>query len=107
MNRQNIINEDNRIEGWFDLDTALRFSEDTRWNGNNYISISTGSQWDHEELYRTKGGRWVLHTWSQWQGSVEYWEFITAAQAKNWLLLNNDDAAVIRFFGPIEEESGP
>ena len=83
---------------WFNPEIAERFAEDTRWNGTNRISIATGSQWDHEELYRTKTGRWILHAWSQWQGTVPTYEEISDSRARTWLLRNKEDAAVERFF---------
>jgi hypothetical protein len=76
---------------WFDLDTAERFDEATIWDGRNRISVATGSQWDHECLYRTKSGRWVKHWWSQWQGSRERFEEITAEEAAGWLIRNGYD----------------
>jgi hypothetical protein len=48
----------------------------------------TGSQWNHEQLYRTKGGRWILHGWSQWQGSTDSWAEITNETAARWLVRN-------------------
>jgi hypothetical protein len=71
--------------GWFDLDSAERFDEATIWDGRNRISLATGSQWDHEALYRTANGRWVKHWWSQWQGTV--------AEAAAWLVQNGYDPA--------------
>src|SRR5690606_4914211 len=64
-------------------------------------------QWHHEELYRTAGGRWALHVWSQYQGVPERYEFISDTRAREWLLKNGHDEAVERFFGPGEEERGP
>jgi hypothetical protein len=58
-------------------------------------------------LYRTAQGRWVLHSWSQWQGTRERYEFISDDAARTWLLANDHDGAVERFFGPVESESGP
>ena len=57
-----------KLVGWFDRSTAESWGEDTRWDGSNHVSIATGSQWDHEQLYQTAGGRFVLYRWSQWQG---------------------------------------
>ena len=74
---------------WFDRAAAVRFDEDTRWNGNNHISVATGSQWDHEALYYTKSGRWVLYSWSQWQGSLDTWKQVDEAAAVRWLSANN------------------
>ena len=74
---------------WFDTEKAQKFTEDSEWNGNNHISRATGSQWDHETLYQTKSGRWVLHSWSQWQGSLDRWEEIDHASAVTWMMKNN------------------
>lgn len=72
--------------GWFDRDVARCFNEATRWDGQNHISRATGSQWDHEEMYRTRRGVYILHGWSQWQGSRPSWRRITAAEAGAWLV---------------------
>jgi Ribbon-helix-helix protein, copG family len=93
--------------GWFDLDTAEAFDEDTRWDGSNNISVPTGSQWGHQKLFRTAKGRWVLHSWSQWQGSTPHWGFVSEGSARDWLLENDHDDAVKKHFGEIEPERGP
>lgn len=76
---------------WFDPAKATRYDEATRWDGNNHISLATGSQWEHQELYRTAGGRWVLHSWSQWQGSGESYEPIDETAAVAWLVANEHE----------------
>lgn len=73
---------------WFNPQTAETFEEATWWNGNNHISHATGSQWEHQRLYRTKGGRWILNTWSQWQGSSEEYLEISDRDAAAWLVKN-------------------
>lgn len=83
MNRQSIPG------GWIDLDTAKKFAEDRNWDGNNHISVNTGSQWEHEVLYRSVGGVYVLHSWSQWQGSRDAWERIGIHAAVAWLIRND------------------
>jgi hypothetical protein len=95
------------VIGHFDYDKAERFEEDTRWDGNNHISVNTSSQWDHQQLLRTAGGRWVLNTWSQDQGRPETYEFISDDKAREWLLFNKEDEAVEKYFGEVEEEKGP
>lgn len=72
--------------GWFDLDAAERWEETTRWDGSNHISKATGSQWEHEALYRTRSGSWVLNHWSQYQGRPETWEQIEPKDAAAWLI---------------------
>jgi len=90
MRRQALTDGSGR---WFDLDRSVRYEEATFWDGRNRISRATGSQWDHEVLYRTAGGRWVKHWWSQWQGSVDRWEEIDPVEAAGWLVRNGYDPA--------------
>lgn len=107
MRRVNIPGEDGSLHGWFDPEQATSYQEDTWWDGSNNISVATGSQWDHELLYYTAGEFWVLHRWSQWQGTGASYEFVYANRAREWLLLNHHDEAVEQHFGPIEAERGP
>jgi hypothetical protein len=79
---------------WFDPSRAEKWKEDTYWDGNNHISKATGSQWAHEELYRTPKGTWVLHTWSQRQGSTPSYEVIDQAAAHAWLIANGEADSV-------------
>lgn len=79
-----------RIEGSIvDTERATRcWDEDTHWNGNNHISKATGSQWDHQRLYRSRKGRYYVERWSQWQGSTPSAEWVSPQEAVRWLLLN-------------------
>lgn len=95
------------LEGWFDPDKATAIRENTEWDGNNHRSVHTGSQWDHELLYRTAKGRWVLNRWSNRQGSTETYEFLTDEDARQWLIKNNSDDEVATYFSALDEESGP
>jgi hypothetical protein len=63
--------------------------EDTYWDGRNHISQATGSQWEHEQLYRSAKGRYWLEHWSQWQGSHARAEWLSREEAARWLLENN------------------
>lgn len=76
---------------WFDPSKADRWDEGSRWNGQNHISMATGSQWDHQELFRSAMGTWILHNWSQWQGSGESYVTITAKEAASWLVQNEHE----------------
>jgi hypothetical protein len=73
---------------WFDAEKAQGWEESTTWDGRNHVSDATGSQFDHEHLYRTRGGVYVLHHWSQWQGSRETYEEISGEDAARWLVRN-------------------
>lgn len=96
------------LAGWFDPDKAEVAAEDFRYDEHtNRVSVHTGDQFYHQALYHTSGGRWVLHCWSQWQGSVPTYEFLTDEQAKTWLLVNGSDDVIAEHFGEVEEERGP
>jgi hypothetical protein len=73
---------------WFDPAKCTRWDEGTRWDGRNHVSLATGSQWDHEELFRTPAGRWIIHWWSQWEGSTPSYREIEPAEAAEWLIAN-------------------
>ena len=73
---------------WFETNSAVLFKEDTRWDGRNQISVPTGSQWEHEWLYYTKSGKWVMHTWSNYQGRGESYEQVSEEKAVEWLIQN-------------------
>lgn len=77
--------------GWIDVHKATDFQEATYWNGSNLISRATGSQWDHEALYRSVKGRWVLCCWSQREGTPEGWTEIDHDQAAQWLVRNGHE----------------
>lgn len=93
--------------GWFDLDAANLFPEDKEWSGTNLISSNTGTQWEHQAVYRTARGRWVLCAYSDYQQSPPTYTFIDDDTARDWLTRNSHDEAVIKYFGEIEEERGP
>jgi hypothetical protein len=67
------------------------WQEDTRWDGNNHISVATGSQWNHETLYRSRKGRYYTEHDSQWQGWRRRAEWLSKHEAASWLLANNHD----------------
>ena len=81
MKRQAITNTNGK---WFDLETAELYSENQEHNGSNWISLVTGSQFKHESLYRTSGGKWILNCWSNFQGTTETYELISREQASKW-----------------------
>ena len=80
---------------WFDVSKAEIFEEDSQWNGNNHISCATGSQWNHEKLYRTASGKWVLNWWSQMQGSMESWTEVSDEEAAAWLVRNGEESDIV------------
>lgn len=109
MSRVTVTDDEGTTVGWYDLDRAEGWSEGTRWDGNNHVSRATGSQYDHEELRRTAGGRWAIHSWSQWQGRGGGERFIEPTEALDWLVQNQYPRAEIQqIIGvDLEEERGP
>ncbi len=95
--------------GWFNPDKAVeRVQEDTEWDGHNHVGTLSGLQCGYEELFRTASGRWVRHYNARNEhNGPEFYEFLTDEQAKDWLLRNNSDTIVERYFGEIDEEHGP
>lgn len=92
--------------GWFDTDKADRWDGRTEWDGHNMADVHCGAtRW--QSLYRTAGGRWVLNQRSAWTTERESHEFVEPDAAREWLLLNEDDDAVEKYWGPLPEESGP
>lgn len=76
---------------WFSTETSEEFKEDTYHDGSNWISKATGSQWHHEKLYRTAGGRFILSKWSNYQGSTETFEEIDNEDAAIWFSINGHE----------------
>lgn len=74
---------------WFDAEKAELFKEDKKHDGNNWISEATGSQWNHEAIYLTKGGVFILNAYSDYQGSQETYEVISKEKAAAWFVKNN------------------
>lgn len=71
--------------GWFDDDRAVLVSEErTHFDGQNHVSEATGSQWEHQRLLRTAKGQYLLHSWSQWQGSGEAFARLSEQEAAEW-----------------------
>lgn len=61
----------------------------TRYDGNNHISVNTGSQWHHETLYRSSKGRYYLEATSDYSGSIPEVRFLEAPEAAAWPLANS------------------
>jgi hypothetical protein len=76
---------------WFDAQKARKFQEGKRFDGRNMISLATGSQWEHELLFRTAGGVWVLNRYSAYQGTSESWTEVSAGEAARWLVRNEHE----------------
>lgn len=67
------------------------WDEATYWDGHNHISKATGSQWDHQTLYRSRRGSYYLEHTSAYQGTRPHVEWVSPQEATRWLLTNDYD----------------
>jgi hypothetical protein len=88
MERIKVTDYEGAPAGWFDPGKAYVLNEHQWHDGSNPISEATGSQFEHESLYLTASGQWVLNHWSQWQGVPETFRLINQNEAVQWLLQN-------------------
>lgn len=77
-----IVKTENAKKSW---------EEATYWNGNNKISVNTGSQWAHQTLYCSRKGRYWIECTSQWQDTPSHAEWLSPEAAVRWLLRNDHD----------------
>jgi hypothetical protein len=77
MDDGSVIDTDKASQSW---------GEDTYFDGHNQVSRATGTQWDHQALYRSRKGRYYVEHWSQWQGSKAHVEYVSPEEAARWLL---------------------
>jgi hypothetical protein len=75
-----------------DTDKASKhYEEGSYHDGSNWISKATGGQWTHEDLYRSRKGRYYVVHSSQWQGSHDHAEWVSKQEAARWLTLNDHE----------------
>ena len=96
-----------RRAGFFTQESATYWHGDKRWDGENRADINTKDSGRGEGIYRTAQGRWVLRSWSNWQGEDDTHAYITETDARDWLIFNGYDEDADKHFGPIEDERGP
>lgn len=89
MSKKRIALSDNSGR-WFSPGSAEHFYEETFHDGNNFISQATNRQTEHEALYRTKGGKFILNEWDDFQRRKSYSEISNEAAAK-WFAINDYD----------------
>lgn len=72
-------------------DAPARWQERTGWSFSGDISKATGSEWEHETLYRSQEGQYFIEHTSQRQGAAPYVLCVDPEQAYQWLLANDYD----------------
>jgi len=79
MDDGTVVDTDNAKQSW---------DEGTRWDGDNHISMATGSQSEHQTLHRSRKGRYYIERYSNWTGSTPGAEWISKRAAAAWLAVN-------------------
>ena len=92
---------------WFDPAKSQAYNDGRLWNGHNLIGACSGSQWIDQTLYRTRAGRWVLHTdATRYYNGVHSYRYLSSDEARAWLLRTGDhEDEIERIFGETPEES--
>ena len=79
MDDGTVIDTKNSIADW---------DEARRWDGQNMISVASGSQWHHEKLRKSRKGRYYIEYESQWGNCLPRADWISKRAAAAWLLAN-------------------
>lgn len=70
-----------------DTDRATaQWADAQDYDGCIYVSRATRSQWHHQQLYRSRKGRYYVEHSSQWQGSRAHVEWVSREEAARWLI---------------------
>lgn len=93
--------------GYFASEKAEVWTSKTEWDGQNRVDVNTRDYTCSQFLYRTAQGRWVLNVVSKWVGTPETYTYISDTEARDWLLFNDHDTDLYKYFGEAEEERGP
>lgn len=97
-----------RRAGFFNPESATYWHGDKQvFDGANLADVNTRDQNRGQGMFRTAQGRWVLTTWSNWQGETDTYSYATDNDARDWLLFNDYEDAVREHFGEPEDERGP
>lgn len=101
MDRTNIFaaHDDKTVVGWFDWDKIQAHYGDKDYNGNGSRGTARGTG-----IVLTAGGRWVSQYWTAWQGEHATFTYITPDEARDWLIANNEEEAIVEHFGGLPEE---
>ena len=82
MDDGTVLDTENSTQHW---------DESTRWDGRNHISKATGSQWEHQTLYRSRKGRYYVEHTSSYRERTPHAEWVSNHEAARWLLANNHE----------------
>lgn len=74
---------------WFDIDSAKKFDERGMLaDDGTFVSLATGNSWEHETLYLTTNGTYVMFFADDRNPSLSQFVEYDAEKAVQWLLQN-------------------
>ena len=76
------------LGNWFDPGSSIPIPEKQTWNDPYWISNCTESPWEHEAIFCTCKGCFILYHWSQWQGHPETCTEINIEAVMGWIIAN-------------------
>lgn len=85
---------------WFDLDSAKRWDEARVYaDDGTPISLATQNSWEHETLFLTRAGRFIMHCLDEHNPSLASFVEYSLEKSVDWLLKNGypDDVAKLDY----------
>jgi hypothetical protein len=74
---------------WFDVDAARRWDEAAIMaDDGTPISRATGNSWEHEALFLTTKGTFIIHCYNDRNRSLDSFAEYDPKEAVKWLLAN-------------------
>jgi hypothetical protein len=90
---------------WFDVDAAKRWVEAKVYaDDGTPISCATRNSWEHETLFLTRAGTFIIHCLNERNPSLASFTEYDAKKAIQWLLQNGypDDLAKLDYRADME-----
>ena len=70
---------------------SASWDEIRRFDGRNMVGLSSGNQFHHQTLYRSRKGRYYIEYRSDWQGSRSHVEWVSPEEATRFMVLNEHE----------------
>jgi hypothetical protein len=90
---------------WFDVDASKRWDEARVYaNDGTTISRATRKSWEHETLFMTIAGTFIIHCLNERNASLASFAEYDGKKAIQWLLQNGypDEASKLDYKGEME-----
>ena len=103
MNKVSLSDNSGR---WFDNDCAKEWHEAVMVaDDGTTVSMATGNSWEHETLYLTKSGSFVMHFVNDHNPTLAQYAEWDQKRAVKWLLANGHNHDLVKLDLANEESS--